>query len=73
MKRIIIALSLIALSSCKKEDCSCGKVAGIYEYSNEIYVSNVCSNKLNKFYVPLVDAYSYEVGKVYCGDNYFIW
>lgn len=76
MKKImIVLLTIIALSSCKKDalkDCKCGVITDdAIENSNDftLTIKNDCSSNTKKFYVTLNTWMDGVVGEPFCMDQ----
>ena len=78
MKKImIVLLTIIALSSCKKDalkNCKCGVITDdAIENSNDftLTIKNDCSGNTKKFYVTLNTWMDGVVGEPFCMDQ--VW
>lgn len=79
MKKILIALVLIGIVSCKKENitpqsnCNCGRIIddNVSDYS--VTIRNKCSGNTKKFYLTRGDWVNAFVGSDFCITNSGQW
>lgn len=77
MKKIVIAIAIVAsISSCKKESndpCNCGIVQSdnIADYS--VVIRNECTSNTKTFYLTQGDWMNAHVGSKYCITNATKW
>ncbi len=77
MKKIIIAIAIVAsISSCKKESegpCNCGIVQSdnIQDYS--VVIKNECTGNNKTFYLSQGDWFNAHPGSSYCITNSSKW
>jgi len=80
MKKIIIALAVIGMIGCKKEEkqpkqenCNCGIIMSDNVSDYSIEVKNDCSNNVKRFYLYEADWMKAHVGNRHCFTNVNSW
>lgn len=80
MKKIILIIAVIAISSCQKDDlqptqkvCNCGLVVSDNVSDYSVVIRNSCSGNEKKFYLQPGDWMNAYVGSDYCITNVTSW
>lgn len=77
MKKIIVAIAVVALlGSCKKEDegpCNCGIVQSDNAQNYSVVIRNECTNNDKTFVLSQADWMNAHVGSRYCITNSGKW
>jgi len=77
MKKIVLAIAVVALiSSCKKEDegpCNCGIVQSDNVQNYSVVIKNECSSNNKEFILSSGDWINAHVGSRYCITNSGKW
>jgi len=74
MKKIILLAGLvIAMASCKKENCNCGVIQSDNVNDYSVVIKNSCSQNVKTFYLSESDWMNAYVGSDYCINNVESW